>query len=136
MVNTIIVKIQDMRTCPPHYRTCGKQFSRVDNFPFYPLVQSIIIILYWNLIDYIVYITLGFKTIQVIRIFVFVFRIPYIQTLKRRQSESVVNRTRINSAQSIFFLEHHPSSSNITRCHVPSRVRAWFRDSAGAIDFY
>ena len=26
--------------------------------------------------------------------------------------------------------------SNITRCQVPSRVIAWFRDSAGDIDFY
>ena len=33
-------------------------------------------------------------------------------------------------------LEYHPSSSNITRSHVPSRVRAWFHDSAGVIDFY
>ena len=48
----------------------------------------------------------------------------------------MVNRTRINSPQSIFFLEYHPSSSNITRCQVPSRVRAWFHDSAGDIDFY
>ena len=50
----------------------------------------------------------------------------------RRQSESMVNRTHINSAQSIF-LEYHPSSSNITRCQVPSRVRAWYHDSAGDI---
>ena len=41
----------------------------------------------------------------------------------------------INSAQSIF-LEYYPASSNITRCQVPSRVRAWFHDSAGGIDFY
>ena len=34
------------------------------------------------------------------------------------------------------FLEYHPSSSNITRCQVPSRVRAWFHDSSGDIDFY
>ena len=34
------------------------------------------------------------------------------------------------------FLEYHPSSSTITRYQVPSRVRAWFRDSAGDIDFY
>ena len=43
----------------------------------------------------------------------------------------MVNCTRMNSVQSIF-----PSSSNITRCQVPSRVRAWFHDSAGVIDFY
>ena len=34
------------------------------------------------------------------------------------------------------FLEYHLSSNNITRCQVPSRVRAWFHDSAGDIDFY
>ena len=34
------------------------------------------------------------------------------------------------------FLEYHQSTSNITRCQVPSRVRAWFHDSAGDIDFY
>ena len=44
------------------------------------------------------------------------FRIPYIQTLIRRQSESVVNRTRINSAQSIFFFW------NITRRQAISPV--------------
>ena len=65
----------------------------------------------------------------------FVFRTPYIQTLIRRQSESMVNRTDINSAQSNF-LEYQPSLRNITRCQVPSRVRAWFHDSAGEIDFY
>ena len=49
----------------------------------------------------------------------------------------MVNHTRINCAQSIFFgIVYHPSSSNITRCQVPSRVRAWFRDLAGDIDFY
>ena len=40
------------------------------NFSMLPLVQSIIIKLYWMLIKYIVYITLGFKTIE----FEFVFR--------------------------------------------------------------
>ena len=39
------------------------------------------------------------------------------------ESESKVNRTRLNSAQSTFF-GNHPSSNNITRCQVPSRVRA------------
>ena len=47
----------------------------------------------------------------------------------------MVNRTRINSAQSILF-EYYLSSSNITRCQVPSCVRAWFRDSVGDIFFY
>ena len=47
----------------------------------------------------------------------------------------MVNRTLINLG-SQYFLEYHPSSRNITRCQVPSRVRAWFHDSAGDIDFY
>ena len=42
------------------------------------------------------------------------------------------NRTCINSAQSIFF----GIKQKITRCEVPSRVRAWFHDSAGDVDFY
>ena len=47
----------------------------------------------------------------------------------------MVNRMRKKFAQSIFF-GISPMSSNITRCQVPSRVRAWFNDSAGNIDFY
>ena len=56
--------------------------------------------------------------------------------LKRYQSESMVNCIRINSVRSIFFW-------NITRrqaispvAKFPSRVRAWFQDSVGDIDFY
>ena len=52
----------------------------------------------------IVYIAYGFKTIQVKWKIVFLFRIPYIQTLRRRKSESMVNCTPIKSAQSIFVL--------------------------------
>ena len=51
--------------------------------------------------------TLRFKTIQVNWIFVLSFRILYNQTFRWRKSESRVNRTRIKSAQEIFF--------NITR---------------------
>ena len=47
--------------------------------------------------------------------FVFVFRTPYIQMLIRHQSEYIVNHTRINSAQSIFFW-------NITRRQAISSV--------------
>ena len=67
------------------------------------------------LIKYII--TFGFKTILVKWIFVFVFRTSYIQTLIRRQSESIImtNRTRIYYAQSIFF-------RNITRRQVISPV--------------
>ena len=46
----------------------------------------------------------------------------------------MVNRARINSAR--YLLENHPSSNNMTRCQVPSSVRAWFHDSADDIDFY
>ena len=46
------------------------------------------------------------------------FSVPYIQTLIRRQSESMVNRSRINFAQSIFF-------SNITRRQAISPVAKW-----------
>ena len=35
-----------------------------------------------------------------------------------------------------YFLEYHQSSSNITHCQDPSRVKAWLYDSAGDIDFY
>ena len=35
-----------------------------------------------------------------------------------------------------YFLEYRPSSSNIHRFQVPSRVWAWFNDSAGDITFY
>ena len=34
------------------------------------------------------------------------------------------------------YVEYNPSSSNITRCQVPLRVRTWFHHSAGDIDFY
>ena len=116
--------------CRPKRSRGWHWFSRGDNFPSYPLRQSIIIVLYWISIKYIAYVTFGFKTIQVKWIFVFVFRTSYIQTLIRRQS-SISNRTRINSAQAI-----HPPSSNITHCQVPLRVRAWFHASAGDTDFY
>ena len=88
--------------CQPRRSRGWHWFSRGDNFPCYPLMQSIIIIilLYWMLIQYIVYIKFGFTTIQVKWIFVFVSR---TQSLKRHNSESMVNRTRINSAKSIFF---------------------------------
>ena len=48
-------------------------------------------------IKYIIYITYGFKTIQV-KWKEFVFRTPYIQTLIQHQSESMVNSACINSA--------------------------------------
>ena len=120
-----------MGNCHPEkINTIWHWFSSVDNFPCYPLLQSISIILYSMLIRYLVNITFGFKTIKVKWIFLFVFRNPYIQTLIWRQSESMVNRTCINSAHSIFL--------EFTRRQAISLVfvRAWFHDSAGDIDFY
>ena len=87
--------------CRPRRNRGLHWFYRSDNFPCYTLVQSIIIILYWMFIKEIVYITYGFKTIQVKWIILFV--LPYIQTLRQRQSESMVNCAPIKSAQSIFF---------------------------------
>ena len=131
----LVISCHRENQCRPRRSRGWHWFSRGDNFPSNPLMQSIIIIilLYWMLIQYIVYIKFGFTTIQVKWIFVFVSRTPYIQSLKRHQSESMVNRTHINSAKSIFF---GISSSNNSRCHVPSRVRAWFHDSAGDNDLW
>ena len=81
------------------------------------------------LIKYIVYITFGFKTIHVRRMSL-LFVLRTFNIYDAMQSESMVNRTRIN-LRSRYFL-----GGTITRCQVPSRVRAWFHDSAGDIDFY
>ena len=51
-------------------------------------------------------------------------------------SESMVNHTRMNSVQSIFIRISPIVKLLITHCQVPSRVRAWFHNSAGDIDFY
>ena len=77
-------------------------FSQGVNFPCYSLVHSRNVILYWMLIKYIVNITFGFKRIQIKWILVFVLRSLYIQTPIHRQSESMLSRTRINSARFIF----------------------------------
>ena len=121
--------------CRPRRSRGWNCFSRGYTFPCYPFVQSTIIILYWMLIEYIVYITFCFKTIKVRLIYEFVFRTPWIQTVISRQSESMVNHTRINSAMSTYFF-------NITRRQAispvseSSRVWAWFHDLSGDIDFY
>ena len=47
----------------------------------------------------------------------------------------MVNRTR-KIVRSRYFLKYHPSSRNITRCQVTSRVRVWFQDSAVDTGFY
>ena len=60
----------------------------------------------------------------------------YIQTLRWRQSGSMVSSTRIHFAKSIYSLKVHPSSNNINLCQVPSRAKAWFHDSAGYFDMY
>ena len=46
----------------------------------------------------------------------FVSRTPYIQSLKRHQSESMVNRTHINSAKSIF-LEYRQAIIAVATFH-------------------
>ena len=57
------------------------------------------------------------------------------QLFIRRQAESMVNRSRLNSAQSIFFgilpvvKQYQPLPRAIT-------FRAWFDDSAGGTDFF
>ena len=45
----------------------------------------------------------------------------------------MVNRMCMNSAQLIFFARRQ---AKITRCQVPSRIRAWFHDSVDDINFY
>ena len=125
--------------CRPRRSRGWHSFSRGDNFPCYPLVQSIIII----------YITIIILNVDLLHRLLYVWFqnnsgqvniwscISYSENsnLIRRKSESMVNRKRINSAHRCF-LEYHPSTSNITSCQVPSRVRAWFHDSASDIDFY
>ena len=90
--------------CRPRRSRGWHWFSRGDNFPCYFLMQSIFILLYWMLIKYIVYITFGFKTIKV----KWICDVCISYSLNSnahiwRQSESMVNCTRIISAQSIFF---------------------------------
>ena len=48
----------------------------------------------------------------------------------------IFKRSMVNRMLSRYFLEYQQSSRNIIRCQVPSRVRAWFHDSAGDIEFY
>ena len=85
---------------------------------FYTLVQSIIIISYWMLIKYIVYITFGFKQSR--------------SSECRSQNLSMVNRTRINSAQSIVFgispvvKQNHPLPSFIMGKGVVSWFNGWY----------
>ena len=99
-------------------------FSPGDNFPCYPLVQSIIIIVHWMLIKYI-------TTIQVKWIFEFVFRTPYIQSLMNTTPVRNYDEPQAHKFCAVdIFLEYHLSSSNISRCQVQSRVMAWFYDSA------
>ena len=90
----------------------------------FPKLPSRAVIIYYIVLNvnqiHCLHYVIGFKTIQVKWIFVFVFQTPYIQTLIRHQSESMVNRTRMNFAQSIFSLispvvkQYHPLPSSIT----------------------
>ena len=61
-----------------------------------------------------------------------------LRTFKRSYdaSQNLWCTVRPSILRSRYFLEYHPSSSNIAHCQVPSRVRAWFHDSAGDINFY
>ena len=155
--------------CRPRRSRGWHWFSRGDNFPCYPHVQSIFIILYWMLIKYIVYIYVIVGIHGWLR---------FVPLSWWREERSVINRGfrrciyvwfqnnpgqvniwvcisySVNSNAHLtpvkiygepyahklcavnIFLENHPSSSNITSCQVPSRVRAWFDDSADIIDFY
>ena len=79
---------------------------------------------------YIVYITFGFKTILVKWIFSFY---SVLRKFKRSYdaSQNLWWTVRASILHGRYYLEYHPSSSNITRRGVPSRVRAWFHDAAG-----
>ena len=95
-------------------------FSWGDNFPCYPLVQSIIIILYWMLIENVWFQNnLGQVNVWVC-----------IRTRKFKRSYKISQNLWWTFLRSLYFSEYHPSSSNITRCQVPSCVRAWFHNSA------
>ena len=89
-------------------------FSRGDNFPCYPLVQSIIIVLYWMLhviIKYIVYSNVWFQNNPgLINIWVCISNNKHM----RINSEKLVD----------IFLEYHLLSNNITHCQVSLRARA------------
>ena len=116
------------------FRECFENISKTywhwtdDNFQCYPLVQSIIIILYWMFIKYIVYITPDFKTIQVKWIFVFAYRILYSNaqmTPVRIYGElyalkfcEVDNFWNINRRQAISLVakSHHVLGRNINIC--------------------
>ena len=101
-------------------------FARGDSFPCYPLVQSIFIILY----------SLGLVSKQS-RSSEY-WRLYFLLRKCKRSYYSSQNLWWTANAyilRSRYFLEYHPSSSSITRCQVPSRVRMWFHDSMGDIDF-
>ena len=89
-------------------------FFRGDNFPCYPLVQSIIIVLYWMLhviIKYIVYSNVWFQNNPgLINIWVCISNNKHM----RINSEKLVD----------IFLEYHLLSNNITHCQVSLRARA------------
>ena len=97
--------------CRPRRSRGWHWFSRVDNFPCYPLVQSIFIILYWMQIHRLHYVWLQKKPDQV-------------------KIWDCISYSVNSNAHTT------PVVKQITRCHVLSRVRAWFHDFAGDIDFY
>ena len=87
----------------------------------YPLVQSIFIILYWT----------SFKQSRSNKYLSLYF---VLRKFKRSYDASQNLCWTVRTVD--YFLEYHPSASNITRCQVLSRVRAWFHDSAGDINCY
>ena len=66
--------------------------------------------------------------------FLFGFSTPYIQTLIRRQSESIVNSTRIFCAVDIFWNIIRRQAIPVAKSHHVLEP-AWLHDSAGDIDF-
>ena len=99
-------------------------FSRGDNFPCNPLVQSIIIILYWMLIKYNTLHYVGFQNNPgQMNIWVF---ISYSVNLNSHTTPVRIYGEQYAHIFCAFdiFLEYHPSSSNITRRRT------------GDIDFY
>ena len=119
--------------CRPRWSRGWHWFSRGDNVPCNPLLHSIIIILYsnWMLIEYIVYITFCFDTIQVLREYLSL----YFVLLKVNAHTTSVRIYGEPYAHKFCTVDFFPSSSNITRSQVQSRVSAWFHDSVGDIDF-
>ena len=108
--------------------------SRGDNFPCYPLVQSIFIILKVNSKHRLHYVWFQNNPgqVNIWGCISYSVNSNAHPTPVRIYGEPCAHKF----CTVVIILEYHPSSSNVTRCQVPSHVKAWFRDSAGDIDFY